>query len=169
MLHALFILFTLFLYSIFFIMIYQTFFFFFFCVFHVFFLFFVSFFFFFSSRRRHTRCALVTGVQTCALPISSATNLTPPDGVMGKSHQIFASSPASVAASIASIVASGISRSTVLVGTPSSVVTDASVTVMSARTKPPSFRSRTCALNVAACFVVAVEDRARFREIGRRS
>src|SRR3546814_2430723 len=26
--------------------------------------------FFFSSRRRHTRCALVTGVQTCALPIS---------------------------------------------------------------------------------------------------
>src|SRR3546814_2224872 len=27
------------------------------------------FLFFFSSRRRHTRCALVTGVQTCALPI----------------------------------------------------------------------------------------------------
>src|SRR3546814_1378018 len=27
------------------------------------------FFFFFSSRRRHTSCALVTGVQTCALPI----------------------------------------------------------------------------------------------------
>src|SRR3546814_3481450 len=25
---------------------------------------------FLSSRRRHTRCALVTGVQTCALPIS---------------------------------------------------------------------------------------------------
>src|SRR3546814_2454632 len=32
--------------------------------------------FFFSSRRRHTRCALVTGVQTCALPISKAD----PDG-----------------------------------------------------------------------------------------
>src|SRR3546814_6998374 len=30
----------------------------------------VVFVFFFSSRRRHTRCALVTGVQTCALPIS---------------------------------------------------------------------------------------------------
>src|SRR3546814_1032684 len=33
---------------------------------------------FFSSRRRHTRCALVTGVQTCALPISArqaTTNL----------------------------------------------------------------------------------------------
>src|SRR3546814_14815232 len=28
--------------------------------------------FFFSSRRRHTRCALVTGVQTFALPISIA-------------------------------------------------------------------------------------------------
>src|SRR3546814_20032218 len=28
-------------------------------------------FFFFSSRRRHTSCALVTGVQTCALPISN--------------------------------------------------------------------------------------------------
>src|SRR3546814_6520681 len=26
--------------------------------------------FFFSIRRRHTRCALVTGVQTCALPIA---------------------------------------------------------------------------------------------------
>src|SRR3546814_8927638 len=29
--------------------------------------------FFFSSRRRHTRCALVTGVQTCALPILGKT------------------------------------------------------------------------------------------------
>src|SRR3546814_2082038 len=35
---------------------------------------FVSF--FFSSRRRHTRCALVTGVQTCALPISYQTYRT---------------------------------------------------------------------------------------------
>src|SRR3546814_4903218 len=34
-------------------------------------------FFFFSSRRRHTRCALVTGVQTCALPISGRE----PDGL----------------------------------------------------------------------------------------
>src|SRR3546814_2844756 len=30
------------------------------------------FFCFFSSSRRHTICALVTGVQTCALPISHA-------------------------------------------------------------------------------------------------
>src|SRR3546814_18753643 len=29
--------------------------------------------FFFAGRRRHTRCALVTGVQTCALPISVAS------------------------------------------------------------------------------------------------
>src|SRR3546814_826063 len=32
--------------------------------------------FFFSSRRRHTRCALVTGVQTCVLPISSPVGRT---------------------------------------------------------------------------------------------
>src|SRR3546814_10347264 len=31
--------------------------------------------FFVSSRRRHTSCALVTGVQTCALPISFAATL----------------------------------------------------------------------------------------------
>src|SRR3546814_8240745 len=31
--------------------------------------------FFFSSRRRHTICALVTGVQTCALPISNSYKL----------------------------------------------------------------------------------------------
>src|SRR3546814_20538547 len=36
---------------------------------------------FFSSRRRHTRCALVTGVQTCALPISH--------GRHNDSHQYF--------------------------------------------------------------------------------
>src|SRR3546814_12567044 len=36
-------------------------------------------FFFFSSRRRHTRCALVTGVQTCALPISLKSLLV--DGI----------------------------------------------------------------------------------------
>src|SRR3546814_16484190 len=34
--------------------------------------------FFFSSRRRHTRCALVTGVQTCALPISFGPNASRP-------------------------------------------------------------------------------------------
>src|SRR3546814_10363710 len=34
--------------------------------------------FFFSSRRRHTRCALVTGVQTCALPISQSIQFSTP-------------------------------------------------------------------------------------------
>src|SRR3546814_13481548 len=32
------------------------------------------FLFFFASRRRHTSCALVTGVQTCALPIYAHQN-----------------------------------------------------------------------------------------------
>src|SRR3546814_9753795 len=49
--------------------------------------------FFFSSRRRHTRCALVTGVQTCALPIyipvnwsagvTGGTTIQLPDGELG--------------------------------------------------------------------------------------
>src|SRR3546814_16772741 len=34
--------------------------------------------FFFSIGRRHTRCALVTGVQTCALPICNSPLLTRP-------------------------------------------------------------------------------------------
>src|SRR3546814_1529475 len=41
---------------------------------------------FFSSRRRHTRCALVTGVQTCALPISrsrSAVDITKAEVILG--------------------------------------------------------------------------------------
>src|SRR3546814_7608152 len=35
---------------------------------------------FFSSRRRHTRCALVTGVQTCALPIFTVSEYVTEDG-----------------------------------------------------------------------------------------
>src|SRR3546814_11733595 len=35
-------------------------------------------FFFFASRRRHTRCALVTGVQTCALPICETSRSSTP-------------------------------------------------------------------------------------------
>src|SRR3546814_7426761 len=41
--------------------------------------------FFFASRRRHTRCALVTGVQTCALPIS--TLYGSPDAIRGAVRQ----------------------------------------------------------------------------------
>src|SRR3546814_10250141 len=37
----------------------------------------LSMMFFLSSRRRHTRCALVTGVQTCALPICSMLGVVP--------------------------------------------------------------------------------------------
>src|SRR3546814_20107129 len=39
-----------------------------------------------SSRRRHTRCALVTGVQTCALPISTRSL----DGVVPGIHELVA-------------------------------------------------------------------------------
>src|SRR3546814_1825878 len=40
---------------------------------------------FFSSRRRHTRCALVTGVQTCALPIAVLRRLRLRDPKTGES------------------------------------------------------------------------------------
>src|SRR3546814_5047347 len=40
--------------------------------------------FFFSSRRRHTRCALVTGVQTCALPISPPAASTNESNIRAK-------------------------------------------------------------------------------------
>src|SRR6059058_1412507 len=40
-------------------------------------------FFFFSSRRRHTRCRYVTGVQTCALPIWSDWTVAPLDPISG--------------------------------------------------------------------------------------
>src|SRR3546814_5288599 len=46
--------------------------------------------FFFSSRRRHTRCALVTGVQTCALPISPVMprrSVTLPASAMSEPHR----------------------------------------------------------------------------------
>src|SRR3546814_12883565 len=42
--------------------------------------------FFFSSRRRHTRCALVTGVQTCALPISLRSRYGSMDAAVGRYH-----------------------------------------------------------------------------------
>src|SRR3546814_17741202 len=43
--------------------------------------------FFFSSRRRHTRCALVTGVQTCALPISDFVKPRTPRKIVGAGHR----------------------------------------------------------------------------------
>src|SRR3546814_5898594 len=43
----------------------------------------VLFFCFFSSRRRHTSCALVTGVQPCALPISEGGRAADGHGAAG--------------------------------------------------------------------------------------
>src|SRR3546814_3154492 len=44
---------------------------------------------FFSSRRRHTRCALVTGVQTCALPIwESWVNWDPVENTVLANEQV---------------------------------------------------------------------------------
>src|SRR3546814_2561757 len=42
---------------------------------------------FFSSRRRHTSCALVTGVQTCALPISPWSRPRAPEQIGSRSGQ----------------------------------------------------------------------------------
>src|SRR3546814_120237 len=54
---------------------------------------FLCYMFFFSSRRRHTRCALVTGVQTCALPIYAA--VAEENWALAKAHGdvLFASFP----------------------------------------------------------------------------
>src|SRR3546814_15224779 len=46
--------------------------------------------FFFSSRRRHTRCALVTGVQTCALPISFVSGKNKWRISFGRGHEFAA-------------------------------------------------------------------------------
>src|SRR3546814_17891713 len=54
----------------------------------VLFLYFCSF--FFSSRRRHTRCALVTGVQTCALPITLMKNPMSDPGFVETAHGLLA-------------------------------------------------------------------------------
>src|SRR3546814_9879358 len=43
--------------------------------------------FLFSSRRRHTRCALVTGVQTCALPILGLIFMRLPGGFLPEEDQ----------------------------------------------------------------------------------
>src|SRR3546814_10001620 len=50
------------------------------------FILYVFVFFFFSSRRRHTRCALVTGVQTCALPICRRKPGRCPNRPHGRRH-----------------------------------------------------------------------------------
>src|SRR3546814_1221135 len=45
-----------------------------------------------SSRRRHTRCALVTGVQTCALPIACSGGGGRVDlGILDRNDRVWAS------------------------------------------------------------------------------
>src|SRR3546814_10374094 len=75
--------------------------------------------FFFSSRRRHTRCALVTGVQTCALPISRSkqviSNSFGGDLTAGYQVDLFGANAASANAAIASLQSSQYSRETVAI------------------------------------------------------
>src|SRR3546814_7294839 len=64
--------------------------------------------FFFSSKRRHTSCALVTGVQTCALPILRVPEWTPPGEY--RAHMLFRAVPdAAPAAEPKPIGGSGVS------------------------------------------------------------
>src|SRR3546814_1558175 len=65
--------------------------------------------FFFSSRRRHTICALVTGVQTCALPIASIAT------VMGAVPLVMmGGAGAESRASIGVVIVSGVSLATLI-------------------------------------------------------
>src|SRR3546814_12340876 len=57
--------------------------------------------FFFSSRRRHTRCALVTGVQTCALPIYPVDVALVPEFFSAAAYKSVSSKPAKIITSIA--------------------------------------------------------------------
>src|SRR3546814_9537181 len=54
--------------------------------------------FFFSSRRRHTSCALVTGVQTCALPIFSLALALTGGGALSLAYGLVAGSLTSAVA-----------------------------------------------------------------------
>src|SRR3546814_1778192 len=69
----------------------------------------VHFFFVFSSRRRHTRCALVTGVQTCALPISHAA-IDISDGLLADLGHICAASGVGAEVELARLPASPLLR-----------------------------------------------------------
>src|SRR3546814_1355678 len=68
--------------------------------------------FFFSSRSRHTRCALVTGVQTCALPICfQALVSTRIDAQERSQVHVHIQGQAMIGASVAQLDAQGGDRS----------------------------------------------------------
>src|SRR3546814_14144434 len=58
----------------------------------------IDFMFFFSSRRRHTRCALVTGVQTCALPICTPWTIVSPWNNLSPDPSCNLTNPAAIGA-----------------------------------------------------------------------
>src|SRR3546814_971874 len=64
-------------------------------------------FFFFSSRRRHTRCALVTGVQTCALPIFTPKQIADSHATSGALYALSFDSRADVDAITEAAIAAG--------------------------------------------------------------
>src|SRR3546814_6134773 len=63
---------------------------------------------FFSSSRRHTRCALVTGVQTCALPICTVLML------IGQNSRVVATEASSKLDQVAKTLPPGIQVNVVL-------------------------------------------------------
>src|SRR3546814_13206691 len=68
----------------------------------------IAYSFFFSSRRRHTRCALVTGVQTCALPIYALVAPPPAERRLRRAdHRLHARSVRALAAAAALAAAVG--------------------------------------------------------------
>src|SRR3546814_4024672 len=71
--------------------------------------------FFFSSRRRHTRCALVTVVQTCSLPILAFVAifvlLFMALGSAGRATAIFLTVPLGLAGGIFTLILTGINFS----------------------------------------------------------
>src|SRR3546814_5882270 len=64
--------------------------------------------FFFSSRRRHTRCALVTGVQTCALPISFSPSSASLNGIWHDRRELSSRSVVESSRSFSSSLIAGI-------------------------------------------------------------
>src|SRR3546814_14130172 len=78
------------------------------------------FFFLFSSRRRHTRCALVTGFQTCALPISVlyAANVDEDSAATGNRYSALVDERAREAGGLCVVVSAAIEAEVAALGDP---------------------------------------------------